>query len=108
MARRGGRAQEHRAGRASAQGVKLGNIGARQVSGGPFGYPADTEYAFIFRRFRRFQQAEKGARHQVVWSCGPAFSSLSKERINVWKPKAYAAIADKLKACPKKPGPNRP
>jgi hypothetical protein len=30
-----------------------------------------SKKAFIFRRLRRFQQAEKAARHQVVWSWRP-------------------------------------
>jgi hypothetical protein len=60
--------QEHRASGASARGVKLGPIGARRVSGGPFVRRQNSGNAFIFRPFGRFQQAEKTARHQVVWS----------------------------------------
>jgi hypothetical protein len=46
--------------------VKLGPIGARSA-GFSFVEQA-SENACFFRRFRRFQQAEKAPRHQVVWS----------------------------------------
>jgi hypothetical protein len=48
--------------------VKLGPIGARRVSEGRRLVRQKSRNAFIFRRFRLFQQAEEAPRHQVVWS----------------------------------------
>ncbi len=57
--------------RASAQGVKLGPIGAQPVSAALSSAQQRSENAFIFWRFRRFQQAEKATGLQVVWSWRP-------------------------------------
>jgi pimeloyl-ACP methyl ester carboxylesterase len=48
--------------------VKLGPIGARRVSTGFSFVRQRSGKCFIFRYLRRFQQAEKAARHQVVWT----------------------------------------
>jgi hypothetical protein len=53
---------------APARTVKLGPIGARRVSAGLSFVQQNSGNALIFRRFHRFQQAEKATRHQVVWS----------------------------------------
>ena len=53
---------------APAHTVKLGPIGARRVSAGLSFVQQNSGNALIFRRFHRFQQAEKATRHQVVWS----------------------------------------
>jgi hypothetical protein len=58
----------HRATRRQRITVKLGPIGARRVSAGLSFVQQNSGNAFIFRRFRRFLQAEKAAGHQVVWS----------------------------------------
>jgi hypothetical protein len=63
-----------RAGRASAHGETRAYRGSAG-SGGPSVRPAEIEEYFIFRRFRRYQQAEKTARHQVVWSWHPLLVS---------------------------------
>jgi hypothetical protein len=70
-ARRGSRAVRHPASRASAQGVKLEPIGARRFPASLSRVEQKSRKAFIFWHFRRFQQAEKAARHQVVWSWRP-------------------------------------
>jgi hypothetical protein len=64
-----------------AHTVKLGPIGARRVPAGLLFVQQKSKKGFIFRCFRRYQQAEKAARLQVVWSWHPLLmSSLAEMR----------------------------
>jgi hypothetical protein len=53
---------------APAHTVKLGPIGARRVSAGLLFFRHKSKKPLFYGRFRRYQQAEKTARLQVVWS----------------------------------------
>jgi hypothetical protein len=46
-------------------------MGARRVSEGLLSVQQKWKNAFMLRHFRRYQQVEKVARHQVVWSWRP-------------------------------------
>ena len=75
-----------------AHTVKLGPIGARRVSTNLSFVQQKAKNAFIFRPFRRLQQAEKTARHQAGWSW------LQANFLNYFKGKFHSNL----------PGPIRP
>jgi hypothetical protein len=67
---------------APAHTLKLGPIGARRVPAGLLFVQQKSKKGFIFRCFRRYQQAEKAARLQVVWSWHPLLMSSRRRRVS--------------------------